>query len=382
MKSEQIVVKKPQVAATDVSKLAAINPQLVFAFGSIEHFKAPGFGAMMKSTFPNSTVIGCTTAGEISNKGVTDNTTVFTAIHFDNTTIKSTTAKLTGAENCFATGEEIARNLKTNDLKAVFVLGQGINVNGTPLVDGIRKVVGQNVVITGGLAGDGGAFKETYTLLNGEVSNGHVVAFGLYGDGVEISYGSLGGWKPFGPARRVTKSVNNVLFELDGEPALAVYKKYLGEDAKGLPASGLRYPFAILNDNEAETGLIRTILAVDEAQGSLTFAGDIPANGLLRLMHTDSSGLVSGAKGAATATRKASKNQEGVGILISCVGRKLVMGDDIDEEVEAVQEAFGEDNVVTGFYSYGEICPMEGFSECKLHNQTMTITWFADKKAG
>lgn len=381
MKTEQTIVKKPQVAAADVAKLASIDPHLVFVFGSVAHFTSKDFGPMMKQTFPKATVIGCTTAGEISNKGVSDNTSVFTAIHFQNPEFKSCSVKLTGADKCKDTGVSIANSLKAPNLKAIFVLGQGINVNGTPLVDGIRSVVGDKVTITGGLAGDGGAFKETWTILNGEVNNGNVVAFGVYGEGVEISCGSLGGWKPFGPARRVTKAVNNVLYQLDGEPALAVYKKYLGEDAKGLPGSGLRYPFAILNDNEDESGLIRTILAVDEKEGSLTFAGDIPANGLLRLMHTDSSGLVSGAKGAAAETFKHAKNHEGVGILISCVGRKLVMGDDIDEEVEAVQSAFGEENPVTGFYSYGEICPQEGFQQCKLHNQTMTITWFADKKA-
>jgi hypothetical protein len=379
MKSEQVIVKKPQVAAADLAKLAEVKPQLVFAFGSVQHFTAQGFGAMMQSTFPGATVIGCTTAGEISNKGVSNNTTVFTAIHFADPKIKSASAKLTGAENCEATGAELAKKLAAPDLKAVFLLGQGVNVNGTPLVNGIRKVVGDKVTITGGLAGDGGAFKETHVLLNGHVSSGEVAAFGIYG--VDVSFGSLGGWKAFGPARRVTKSVNNVLFELDGEPALAVYKKYLGADAKDLPGSGLRYPFAILDDKEAESGLIRTILAVDEAAGSLTFAGDIPANGLLRLMHTDSDGLVSGAKGAAHATYEASKNHDGVGILVSCVGRKLVMGDDIDEEVEAVQDEFGAKNTITGFYSYGEICADTKNSQCKLHNQTMTITWFADKKA-
>jgi hypothetical protein len=381
MKTEQLIIKKPQVAAADFAKLTAIQPHLVFVFGSVANFTDASFSPTMKSCFGNATVIGCTTAGEISNKGVTDNSAVFTAIHFNKAEFKSAKTKLNGADKCFDTGVELANSLKGPNLKGIFLLGQGVNVNGTPLVDGIRKVVGDQVQITGGLAGDGGAFKETWTVLNGEVSNGHVVAFGVYGDGVEMSCGSLGGWKPFGPARRVTKCENNVLYELDGEPALAVYKKYLGEDAKGLPGSGLRYPFAILNDNEDESGLIRIILAVDEAKGSLTFAGDIPHNGLLRLMHTDSSGLVAGAKGAASETFKHAKNHDGVGVLISCVGRKLVMGDDIDEEVEAVQDSFGDHNPVTGFYSYGEICPQEGFQQCKLHNQTMTITWFADKKA-
>lgn len=381
MKSDQIVVKSPAVGAQDLKTLSALDPQLVFVFGSVPHFTAPDFSKVMKSSFPNATIIGCTTAGEISKKGVSDNTTVITAAKFNSAKLKSTSIKLTGADHCHQTGKQIGDSLKGADLKAVFLLGQGVNVNGTPLVDGVRAVVGDKVTITGGLAGDAGAFKETFTILNGDVSSQTVVAVGVYGADIEVSYGSLGGWKPFGPARRVTKVANNVLFEIDGEPALSVYKKYLGEDAKGLPASGLRYPFAILNDNEDESGLIRTILAVDEKAGSLTFAGDIPAGGLLRLMHADSAGLVTGAKGAAETAKGSTKMSQSLGILISCVGRKLVMGDDIDEEVEAVQEAFGTDTMVTGFYSYGEICPQSGFTECKLHNQTMTITLFSEKKA-
>lgn len=380
MKSEQIVLKKGEISDLDLKKMAEISPQLVFAFGSVAAFTAKNFGETLKRNLKNCTIIGCTTAGEISDKGVSDNTLILTGVHFGKADIRTAQAQLLGSDPSAQAGAKIAESLRSPDLKAVFILGQGVNVNGTTLVENMRKILGDKVVITGGLAGDGGAFARTYTLLNGEVSSDHIVAFGIYGNGIEIGYGSMGGWKPFGPARRVTKSQNNVLFELDGESALAVYKKYLGEDAKNLPGSGLRYPFAILNDNEDTTGLVRTILAVDEAQGSLTFAGDIPAGGLVRLMHADSEGLVSGAKGAAHNTLSNRRNDDGIGILISCVGRKLVMGDDIEDEVDAVRGVLGEGNHVTGFYSYGEICPMSGFSECKLHNQTMTITWLTEAK--
>lgn len=380
MKSEQIVLKASHILSEDLKKLSAIDPQLVFVFGSVEVFLAKGFGQHLMRHFHGCTLIGCTTAGEISSHGVTDDALIVTGLHFDRAEIKTAHAELIRVEHSSMAGEKIAQSLQSPDLKAVFVLGQGVNVNGTTLVEGMRKVLGSKVVITGGLAGDGGAFKQTYTLLNGEIFNNQVVAFGVYGSGVEISYGSMGGWKPFGPARRVTRSVDNVLYELDGEPALRVYKKYLGEDAKNLPASGLRYPFALLNDNEDTTGLVRTILSVDEKAESLTFAGDIPNGGLVRLMHADLDGLVEGARLAAESTLNLKLGQPGVGILISCVGRKLVMGDDVEEEIDAVRGILGQKNHITGFYSYGEICPMKGFSECKLHNQTMTITWFTESK--
>ncbi len=278
-------------------------------------------------------------------------------------------------------GRRLARQLKKDQLKYIFVLGCGLNINGSLVIQGIREIVGENVLITGGLAGDSQKFQQTYTILNGDISDHSVVAVGLSGASIQTAYGSMGGWEPFGPVRRVTKSVDNVMFEIDGEPALDVYKRYLGDRTKDLPASGLLYPFAILKDNHDTSGLIRTILNVDEATKSLIFAGDIPDKGLVQLMHSSNEALIDGAKKAAEFTVEGlgGKKQEGLGILVSCVGRKLVMGEDIDDELDAVREVLGQIPMV-GFYSYGEICPQHGFQECKLHNQTMTITYLYESK--
>ena len=239
--------------------------------------------------------------------------------------------------------------------------------------------MGAQVPITGGLAGDGGAFAQTWVLDDQGVSASRITCVGLYGAGLTFTHGSFGGWSPFGPARKVTRCDNNVLFELDGEPALEVYKRYLGEHAKGLPASGLLFPFAMLGSDHNEIGLIRTILGVDEAAGSLTLAGDIDPDGYLKLMHASTDALVDGAEAAAEAAQEMQKNPgEGLALLVSCVGRKLVMGGRVDEEVEAVADVFGTGATLAGFYSYGEISPSEGLSECKLHNQTMTITYISE----
>lgn len=218
--------------------------------------------------------------------------------------------------------------------------------------------------------------------MNGKVYADHAVAFGLYGDKVTVKSGSRGGWKPFGPIRRVTKAEANVLYEIDGKPALKLYKEYLGDKAAELPASGLLYPFALLREEDRqETGLIRTILAVDEEKESLTLAGDMPQGGLVRLMHADTDSLVEGAREAAEEAHIKGRKGSSATLLVSCVGRKIIMGSDVDEEVEAVIGAIGENSAFAGFYSYGEICPYSetGFSE--LHNQTMTITHISEEQA-
>lgn len=367
----------------DLSKLTgwydgiSNKPQLIFAFGSPDFFATQNEFSKFAQSLPKETaLIGCSTAGEITDDGVYDNSIVLSALSFDkNPDLRSVHAELTSDDGGLTSGKKIGAQLKDPNLKAISVFGQGLNIDGSQLIEGIISEVGHEVIITGGLAGDNGAFAKTWTVLGGEISSNNVVAVGFFGDTVKFAYGSKGGWKDFGPVRKVTKAKANVLFELDGQPALEVYKKYLGDKASELPAAGLLFPFAILKDDTSTTGIIRTILDVNESEGSLTFAGDIPQNGLLRLMHAENSGLISGAQDAAKLTNSmAEVSGNSFGLLISCVGRKLVMADDIDEEIDAIKESFGDETTLSGFYSYGEICPFQGAFDCKLHNQTMTIT--------
>lgn len=357
-----------------LGKCAEIAPQLAVVFGAPSAFKDGSFATELKNALPGAQIIGCSTAGEISNDGVTDNGVSVISMHFDNTQLRAVSVPLRDAASSRQAGQALADKLHAPNLNSIFVLCPGLNINGSEFAKGISDRVGKNVVITGGLAGDGTSFGSTFTLLNDTVSSDHVVAFGLYGSKVHVGSGSRGGWKPFGPARRVTKAEGNILYELDGKPALRLYKEYLGDKAAGLPASGLLYPFAILREEDRkETGLIRTILDVNHEKEYLVLAGDMPQGGLVCLMHADTDALVEGAEAAA---KEAGKNAPAgsATLLVSCVGRKIIMGSDVDEEVEAVIRTIGDKSAFAGFYSYGEICPFSttGFSE--LHNQTMTIT--------
>ena len=234
-------------------------------------------------------------------------------------------------------------------------------------------------MLSGGLAGDGGAFSRTWTLSRHGLSERQIVAIGFSGEHIRLHQGSFHGWKPFGPVRKVTGCAGNLLYELDGHPALDVYKRYLGDYAKDLPASGLLFPFEMLGEDRSSLGLIRTILGVDEASGSLVLAGSIVERGYLRLMHASTDSLVDGAVVAAeTAFRPGTDSGESLVLLVSCVGRKLVMGARVDEEVEAVAAVFGPQACIAGFYSNGEISPMRDLLTCHLHNQTMTVTHISE----
>jgi hypothetical protein len=334
--------------------------------------------ATLQQAYPKALILGCSTAGEICGTQVTDEALVATAVDFEATQINGACVRIADVENSYQAGQRLAESLDRKGLVHVFVLSDGLKVNGSELVSGLTKHLPPDVIVTGGLSGDGTRFQETLVLCGGAPESGTVAAMGLYGDNLKVGYGSLGGWDSFGPERLVTKATANVLYELDGKPALDLYKQYLGDHAKGLPATGLLFPLS-LRAKEGDTGVVRTILSVNEQEHSMTFAGDIPVGNYGRLMKANFERLIDGAAGAARACHQGlASSTPDLAVLISCVGRKLVLKQRIEEEVEGVRDVLGEQAVLTGFYSYGEISPFTRNAKCELHNQTMTITTFSE----
>jgi hypothetical protein len=352
--------------------------QLVLVFGSTKVLRDPAHLAHLRAQYPKAHIAGCSTAGEICGTSVLDDSVTATAVQCEATQIQVVQDDIREAKDSHACGERLAGALPRQDLVHVVVLSDGINVNGSELVRGMVKGLPPGVTVTGGLSGDGERFQETLVFLDNAPASGRVAALGFYGRGLKVGYGSLGGWDPFGPERLITRSEGNRLYELDNQPALPLYKRYLGEHAAGLPATGLLFPLSL----RTQTGgreVVRTILSIDEGAQSLTFAGDMPEGTYARLMKANFDRLVDGALGAAKTSYEAlgSCSPE-LAILISCVGRRLVLKQRTEEELEAVRSILGDRTILTGFYSYGEICPAAPNANCELHNQTMTITTFSE----
>ena len=364
------------------SQKTQFAPNLVLYFGSRETLSDSGRYRELREMFPDACLMGCSTDGQICGDEMMESGVNAIAVRFDATTIRTAIENAPNPGHSRTCGEAIGRTLASDDLAGVFVLSDGLAVNGSELVAGIGMHVG-NVPISGGLAGDGSQFIETMVGLNCPPESGKIAAIGFYGRSIKIGHGSAGGWDVFGPKRRITSAEGNVLFQLDGRAALDLYERYLGDDEiEALPGSALLFPLQIHDPKRPDHRLVRTVLAVDRDKRSMTFAGDMPEGWVAQLMRGNFDRLASGAAEAAQLARDdlgELKGSGGMAILVSCIGRKLLMGQHIATEIEAAGAALGPNLARIGFYSYGEITPHATSGICELHNQTMTITTMVER---
>jgi hypothetical protein len=376
MKIEQKVFDGYQwtTRQTDISSPDSVNLVLVFAARSF--LEKPETGRSIQKEYVNAECLFCSTSGEIVSTQVLENTVAVTAIEFSSTRIATALINRADFENSLAAGRFLAEQFPQQNLKHLFVLSDGQKVNASALVEGMNSVLPDHVAVTGGLAGDSAQFQKTLVGLNDNIREGNIVAAAFYGEHIKIGFGSRGGWDAFGPERLITRSRDNVLYELDGRSALALYKNYLGAKADGLPGTALLFPLTIKVPRSSEP-LVRTILSIDEQEGSMTFAGDMPMGAYARLMKANFERLIDGASLAAENSLTRVSDPD-LAILISCVGRKLILGQRTEEEAESVREMLGTAVVMAGFYSNGEIAPFAHSLKCELHNQTMTISTFKE----
>lgn len=352
---------------------SAIN--LVLCFGSKLLIEDGAYYASLKQKFSNAEIIISSTAGEIFGVNVNTDSIICIAIQLEKTSICSARINVSDYSSTYEASKALIQKIPTEDLTYVLVIADGSLVNGSDLVTGLNESVNQNILITGGLAGDSGNFKYTLVGLNEEPISGNIVCIGFYGKNILINHGCDGGWDSFGVERTVTKADKNKLIEIDSINALDLYKKYLGNNVLYLPASALLFPLSITIPNQQHS-LVRTILSINNEEKSMTFAGNLPIGSKVKLMKGNLDNIKNAASIAAQHAMSNSAKQPKLALLISCVGRKLVLKNRVDEEIEAVKDILPPTTLIAGFYSYGEIAPFNNQKSCQLHNQTMTITTF------
>jgi hypothetical protein len=377
MKTVQLV-KQNNKSWEYVLENQKLKEPLVLVFGNRYMLEDDSIYEDIRELFPDGHIVFGSSCAEISSNTVNEESVTVTAIEFEKSNFLIKTSNVLNADlDSYKSGNELINQFPQEDLKYVFVVSEGSFINGSQLTKGMSATTDDNLVITGGLCGDDARFEKTLASYNENPKEGELVAVGFYGDTLEISFSIHGGWTPFGPERIVTKSEGNKLYELDGLPALDLYKNYLGDKAKDLPGAALLYPFSVTTEGERQS-IVRSILNIDEENNAVILAGDIVKNAKVQLMMTNVDNIANASERAARQALEYRVNKPQLAILVSCIGRKLVLDHRVEEEIEEVIEVIGKNAVITGFYSYGEIAPFHGEVACQLHNQTMTITLISE----
>lgn len=351
---------------------------LILVFGNTAVLRETDCIQHLQQTFPSARMLGCSTAGEIYGTTVSDNRIIATCISFDKTTIQTHFVKVSDYNNTVVATKALIEQFPKDNLCHIMLFSDGVLTNGSDIIRGITEAFPPNFPITGGLAGDGLDFEQSYVIFDGEIHQSTIGAVGFYGSSLKIGYGSAGGWIPFGPERLITRSRGNVLFELDGQSAFELYRQYLGNPQGSLPATGIHFPLSVKLE-EGEEPIVRTMLFVDEKNRTLGFAGDVPTGCYARFMRAMPDDLIDGAARAATIARRTGGDNPELCIAISCIGRRAVLKQLTEEETESIEEVYQRPLVMTGFYSYGEIAPFSPGDRVILHNQTMTITTISEE---
>lgn len=348
--------------------------QLVLIFGVTDALKKKDIYKDLRQEFPKSKFIGCSTAGEICDTGLLNDSITVTAVYFEHSTIRTKAVFLDQypKANMQEIATELVKALPLDDLVHLFVLSDGIEINGSDLIKGFRRILPRGLGVSGGLSGDYYRFAEAPVIADVMACTNTVTVLGLYGKYLKVRTSSRAGWEEFGAEKIITRSRGNTLYELDSQPALPLYEKFLGDSFKDVPASSIQYPLSLRRDGEADW-VTRTIININREDGSLIFAGDVPFGSTARLMKTNTGLLIESAKKAAMDIVHASIYPN-LAILISCFGRRGVLLNEASKEITVVKEILGALPCLTGFYSYGEIAPFKGSDSFELHNQTMTIT--------
>lgn len=352
--------------------------QLVLAFVSPDHIKNKSIYESLKWFYPKADIILTSTSWEILGTDVFDWTVSVSALKFDKTPLKVVSKEVPNAEESFQVASDLAKELLTDDLKYVLVFSDWLGVNGSQLVNWMKKVLPKNVWVTWWLAWDKAAFNKTYVLLNESTNEkNNIIMVWLYGNSIRVWNGSLWWWDEFGIERTITKSKWNVLFDLDWEPVLDLYKKYLWDKSEWLPGSWLMFPISIFIDDKDQS-TVRTLLAINEEEKSITFAWDVPTWHKAYLMKANFDRLVEWAWKSAESAIKNCPNPK-FALLISCVWRKLVLKQRIDDEIEVISDIVWKGCSIGWFYSYWEIwVSNEKNLDYFLHNQTMTIALLSE----
>ena len=377
MKVDQFLLANNAISYSQKNISSAEEVSFVLVFASRSKMESPKWLSLLQNHYPGADILSCSTSGEVYFSELTNESVTGMAVALSKTNFEIYAERLVGNQESFDLGKNLASRFATEGLNHVLLFGDGWLVNGSDLVQGMYSILGKAVSISGGLAGDGANFSKTLVGLNEDIHQRMAVAIGFYGDTLKIGFGSHGGWSELGEAYEVTEADGREILKLGTTSPLSAYKAFLGDDADGLPGTALLYPVAVWLPG-AEDYVVRTVFNTDEFNGSITLGEATPVGSRLQFMRARFDDLLKGVKGAAEEALTGLGQSPEMALMVSCIGRKLLFNQQIDEEIKETHEVLGSQTPIGGFYSYGEICPVQK-DLAALHHQMLTLTVFAEE---
>lgn len=367
-------------------------PDTLIVFGSCR-FDHKKLLAGITSVTGDIPMVGGTTAGEISTSGFTTQSVVIMALSSPGLEFSTGIGLHMSKDerNCSAAlAKKILKESSMTNVLSLLIFPNGMGGDGIKVIEGFHQVLGTEIEIVGGYLGDDERFENTFQYYNGKVYKDAIPALLISGEkGFETGIGVRSGFESIGNRLYCTDSEGNIVKKFDDERALDLYKEFLGEErSKRLPGICLEYPFGLIDEKVSIAGKeyfqLRCGLNVDHKNGTITLAASIPKGSAITLTTASRGEIINGAKLAARQAREALKGAVPQAILMfSCVGRKLVLGRRTQEEVDAVRKILGENVPIMGFYTYGEIGPIDKLREelaaAKFHNETVVL-WVLGEK--
>lgn len=332
-----------------------------------------------KQEAPGAILAGCSTMrGILGGQGI-EKGVISMALLSDE--IKFQLSVSQGAkEDPVACGKKLGELINKPDLSALMIFMESVGVNGSAVVRGIQQTTRPNLPIIGGMASDASTFTASYQYAENEALTNSVVGVGMFGS-FSMGIGVQHGWESVGLPVKVTKSEGAIIKEIEHKPAIKFFEDYFGpEEAKQLyqPLSKICYVYPLgMSVEKSDELLIRNAFVANE-NGEIICAGEVPQGSEIRLMLGDAEKAISAAKQAAQkATQQLKDKKPKAVIVFNCAARYMLLGNRVDEEIKAIENFFGKDVPLIGFYTYGEQAPLAGFlgESCRseFHNETMAL---------
>ncbi|MBW4515503.1 MAG: FIST C-terminal domain-containing protein [Timaviella obliquedivisa GSE-PSE-MK23-08B] len=353
------------------STLAGMNPQAGILFAAIDFDHTLILNRVVQA-FPEIELIGGTTDGELSSVlGFEQDSLTLMVFCSDNITISAGIGRGVSKDPIAASEAAVQQAIAAHqeELQFCIALPESLTTSGVLMLDSLKQALGEQVPIFGGLTADQWRSQQTYQFFKTEVCSDAVTVL-LFSGAILFSHGIASGWHPIGNSGRVTKAENNVVYEIDDQPALAFYHRYLG----ALPPSS-EYPLALF-DADSDRHYMRAPTGIyDPSIGSITFFGDVPVQSTVQITEATHDEILSASQ---QSTMQALENYPGqapaAALFFSCASRRQILGSRTKEEYEQAQSCLTQSLPQLlpscGFYTNGEIAPLQQKGAAHYHNET------------